>query len=78
MAGESGVAANAARRGTQKAVKSRLQRVQETIGRLAGRAAAGGKASAARMKQLMGRFGKANTAAENTLNARESLKARNK
>ena len=74
MAGESGVSATAARRGTQKAVKSRLQRVQETIGRLAGRAAAQGKAGSARLKQLMGRFGKANTAAENTLNARNTLK----
>ena len=76
MGRESGVAANAARRGTQKAVKSRLQRVQETIGRLAGRAASSGRKGAGRMKQLMGRFGKANTAAENTLNARNALKKR--
>ena len=67
---ESGVAAAAAKRGTQKAVKSRLQRVHEAIGRAAGRAAAAGKAGAGRLKQLTKRFGKANTAAENTLNAR--------
>lgn len=70
MGRESGVSATAARRGTQKAVKGRLQRVQETIGRLAGRAASAGRKGAGRMKQLMGRFGKATTAAENTLNAR--------
>lgn len=64
---ESGVAASAARRGTQKAVKSRLQRVQETIGRLAGRAASTGRAGAKRMKQLMGRFGTANRAAERSI-----------
>ena len=64
---ESGVAATAARRGTQKAVKGRLQRVQETIGRLAGRAASTGRAGAKRMKQLMGRFGTANRAAERSI-----------
>lgn len=64
---ESGVAASAARRGTQKAVKGRLQRVQETIGRLAGRAASTGRAGAKRMKQLMGRFGTANRAAERSI-----------
>lgn len=64
---ESGVAASAARRGTQKAVKGRLQRVQETIGRLAGRAASAGRAGAGRMRQLMGRFGTANRAAERSI-----------
>lgn len=64
---ESGVAASAARRGTKKAVAGRLQRVQEALGRAAGRVASTGRRGAARMKQIMGRFGKANLAAERSI-----------
>jgi hypothetical protein len=67
---ESGVAAAAARRSTGPKVASRLQRVQEALGRAAGRAASAGRRGAGRLKQVIGRFGKANTAAENVLNAR--------
>ncbi len=67
---ESGVAAAAARRSTGPRVASRLQRVQEAIGRGIGRAASAGRAGASRIKQLVSRSGKANTAAENVLNAR--------
>ena len=64
---ESGVAASAARRGTPKAVAGRLQRVQEALGRAAGRAVSAGRRGAGRLKQVIGRFGKAQGAAERSI-----------
>lgn len=67
---ESGVAASAARRGTQKAVKGRLARVQQ---KLALRLSNQNPRSKA-FKRSLARVGKATAAAENTLNARNALK----